>query len=78
MLFGASERLGRNNYMSNLGSRGWWRSDEGPFFYVGGTAALAWDDGERKKIKITDIYDGTSNTAFFSEVKRGPRPRFPW
>jgi prepilin-type N-terminal cleavage/methylation domain-containing protein/prepilin-type processing-associated H-X9-DG protein len=76
VLFGTTERLGRNNYMSNLGSNGWWRSPEGPFFYVGGTAARGYTDGERKKIKITDIYDGTSNTAFFSEVKRGPRPKF--
>jgi prepilin-type processing-associated H-X9-DG protein len=76
VVFGVTEKLGRNNYMSNLGSVGWWRSVEGPFFYVGGTAATGYADRERRKIKITDIYDGTSNTAFFSEVKRGPRPKF--
>jgi prepilin-type N-terminal cleavage/methylation domain-containing protein/prepilin-type processing-associated H-X9-DG protein len=62
-----SNRLGRNNYMANLGPTAWWRSPEGPFYYVG-----VLPDAERRKIKITDIYDGTSNTAFFSEIKRGP------
>lgn len=54
---------GPSNYLANLGPSGWFRNTEGPFFY-------------NSTVAITHILDGSSNTALFSEVKRGPRPDF--
>jgi prepilin-type N-terminal cleavage/methylation domain-containing protein/prepilin-type processing-associated H-X9-DG protein len=60
---GAGEIQGRSNYLANLGPNGWFRNIEGPFHF-------------NSKVAITDLFDGSSNTVVFSEVKRGPRPRF--
>ena len=62
---GVVENLGRTNYHANLGSFGWWRNSDpttgGIFFY-------------QSAVRISDIADGTSQTAFFAEVKRGASP----
>jgi len=58
-------QYGRCNYMANLGSNGWLANTDGatggPFF-------------SGSKVRITDILDGTSNTAMFAETKRGNYP----
>ena len=49
---------GQTNYMQSLGSQAWDRNNTGIFFWNSST-------------KIGDIKDGTSNTACFSEIRRG-------
>ncbi len=58
---GTTELMGRSNYLSNLGSNAWFRNNMGPFHF-------------NSKVTLTHITncDGTSHTAMFSEVKRGP------
>ena len=60
---GQTERMGRCNYLANLGARGWFRNNDpttaGPFYFT-------------SQIDVNKITDGTSNTAMFAEVKRGP------
>jgi prepilin-type N-terminal cleavage/methylation domain-containing protein/prepilin-type processing-associated H-X9-DG protein len=63
---------GRCNYFGNMGTNAWWREKAGagqvkdPM--TTGVFALA------SKTCLRDILDGTSNTAFVAEVKRGARP----
>jgi prepilin-type N-terminal cleavage/methylation domain-containing protein len=56
---------GRSNYFANLGAHAWWRNNDpataGLFFYSNPVAP----------VRLTDIQDGTSNTAMYSEIKRG-------
>jgi prepilin-type N-terminal cleavage/methylation domain-containing protein/prepilin-type processing-associated H-X9-DG protein len=62
------EPTGRNNYMANLGSYANWAEVDNPpnrwkangVFYRNST------------VRMAEITDGTSNTALFSECKRGP------
>lgn len=61
----AGKQMARSNYMANLGSLGWWRSTEGPFFFVG-------VNKDPFRIGLTDLTDGTSTTALASEAKWGP------
>src|SRR5262249_45785758 len=65
---GRDELAGRTNYFGNLGANAWWRNRDtrtaGVFYYSNPMAV----------IRLTDITDGTSNTAMFAEVKRGARP----
>jgi prepilin-type N-terminal cleavage/methylation domain-containing protein/prepilin-type processing-associated H-X9-DG protein len=60
---GKSEPMGRCNYLSNLGSRGWFRNSDPT------TSGIFYFDS---KVRLVHIPDGTSNTAMFAEVKRGP------
>jgi prepilin-type processing-associated H-X9-DG protein len=60
---GKDEMVGRSNYLANLGSNGWVRHTGGPFH-------------QESKVSLGAVADGTSNTAFFSEVKRGPQPGY--
>jgi len=59
---GVNQPVGRSNYMASLGANAWYRNADpktgGPFYSASG-------------VRITDITDGSSNTAMFSEVKRG-------
>jgi prepilin-type processing-associated H-X9-DG protein len=55
------EPAGRSNYLANLGGSGWVHNTSGPFHF-------------NSKVTLNSIPDGTSNTALFAEVKRGPAP----
>ncbi|MCI0642559.1 MAG: DUF1559 domain-containing protein [Gemmataceae bacterium] len=61
---GVTQTVGRTNYQSNLGSRGWFRNNDPS------TGGLFYFDS---KVRLTDVLDGTSNTAMFAEVKRSNR-----
>ena len=52
---------GQACYMHSMGSNGSWTNDTGIFV-------------RNKHIDFRDVLDGTSNTAMFSEIKRGPYP----
>jgi prepilin-type N-terminal cleavage/methylation domain-containing protein/prepilin-type processing-associated H-X9-DG protein len=62
---GSGVRYGRNNYYANLGANANWRNADpgtgGPFY-------------NKSHLRLADITDGTSSTAFFAEVKRGAFP----
>jgi prepilin-type N-terminal cleavage/methylation domain-containing protein/prepilin-type processing-associated H-X9-DG protein len=62
---------GRSNYYGNVGAHGWWKDASGsvtkPARWAG---VFAFDSRNR----LSDITDGTSNTALFAEVKRGAAP----
>ena len=57
---------GRSNYYGNAGAHGWWAPAQ-PF-------KLAGVFGNAFQISITQIVDGTSNTALFAEIRRGSKP----
>jgi prepilin-type N-terminal cleavage/methylation domain-containing protein/prepilin-type processing-associated H-X9-DG protein len=58
---------GRNNYMPNLGSRAnFTEIDTGPRMKSNGIFF------RRSMVRMAEITDGTSNTALYSECKRGP------
>lgn len=60
--------FGRCNYFGNMGTHGWQVEGTGKNPLTAGVFA------NNSHTRIVDILDGTSNTAFFAEVKRGARP----
>lgn len=59
-----AEILGRNNYQASLGANAAYANTDpqtGGVFFV------------NSKVRVTDITDGSSNTAMFAEIKRGNR-----
>jgi prepilin-type N-terminal cleavage/methylation domain-containing protein/prepilin-type processing-associated H-X9-DG protein len=62
---------GRCNYYGNAGSHAWWRDSLGAVVKPVDRAGVF---GMLSKVRITDITDGSSNTALFAEIKRGARP----
>jgi prepilin-type N-terminal cleavage/methylation domain-containing protein/prepilin-type processing-associated H-X9-DG protein len=64
---GNVEPTGRNNYMPNLGSYAYWGEAD--------NLSRLKSNGifhRNSKVRLAEITDGTSNTAMFSECKRGP------
>jgi prepilin-type N-terminal cleavage/methylation domain-containing protein/prepilin-type processing-associated H-X9-DG protein len=59
---GVSQTVGRSNYHANMGALGWWKNASaatgGVFYYD-------------SKVRVSDLRDGSSQTALFSEIKRG-------
>ncbi len=70
----AGEPYGRSNYFANIGATASPTNkspDTGGIFYVEFTNTQ-WSHGNRSgAVRIADISDGTSNTAMFSEIRRG-------
>ncbi len=67
----ADGAIGRSNYYGNLGINGWTFESSGQFFKRAdqlGIFAIG------SATRISDIADGTSNTALYAEVKRGAYP----
>jgi hypothetical protein len=52
---------GQANYMQNMGVQASYSNKTGVFY-------------RNSAVRLADIIDGTSNTALFSEIKRGPYP----
>ncbi len=63
---------GKSNYFANMGAHGWWLDQPGAAQTK--PVDLAGVFGDNSRIRLTDISDGTSNTALFAEVKRGAGP----
>ncbi len=63
--------VGRSNYFANAGAHAWWRDS---FNAVVKPATLAGPFGLDSRVRLTDMTDGTSNTALFAEIKRGAAP----
>jgi prepilin-type N-terminal cleavage/methylation domain-containing protein/prepilin-type processing-associated H-X9-DG protein len=67
---------GRSNYFGNLGTNAYVSANGdgsvgGIFFYDVSTASIGTMP---RAVRLMDITDGTSNTAMFSEIKRGNSP----
>lgn len=63
--------MGRSNYMGNLGTSGWaYEQVKG----ISKPAELLGVFAQDSATRLADIADGTSNTALFSEVRRGAYP----
>jgi prepilin-type N-terminal cleavage/methylation domain-containing protein/prepilin-type processing-associated H-X9-DG protein len=65
---GFTVNAGRTNYYASLGGNAWVRNQDGT---TGGVFCIGPTASENTFIKIADVLDGTSNTAMFSEIKRG-------
>ena len=66
---GVAQPVGRTNYHASLGAHGWYRNSDGStggVFYSNGSATVP-----AVGVRLTDIGDGTSNTAMYAEIKRG-------
>lgn len=55
--------IGGTNYAGNLGAHAWWANLDGT---TAGIFGKGWT------VRLTDILDGTGNTALFAEFIRGP------
>src|SRR5262249_47497784 len=62
---GKAERGGRTNYHASLGGNGWWRNKDAA------TGGVFYFASPQNGVRITDITDGSSNTAMYAEIKRG-------
>ncbi len=75
------QTVGRTNYHANLGAHAWWRNTNnlaGTFYYSTAPTQYGGIDPSAsggvpvgKGVKFADIFDGLSNTALYSEIKRG-------
>jgi prepilin-type N-terminal cleavage/methylation domain-containing protein/prepilin-type processing-associated H-X9-DG protein len=63
--------VGRTNYYANLGAHAWWLDSSGP---TAKPPNLSGVFAHGSSVRMTDISDGTSNTAMFAEIKRGAAP----
>ncbi len=63
---------GKSNYFGNMGAHGWVQDQRGAAQTK--PVDLAGVFGNNSRTRLTDITDGTSNTALFAEIKRGARP----
>src|SRR5262245_61946466 len=71
---GATSTVGRTNYHANLGAHAWWRNTNnlaGTFYYNVQPNSPYGAQQKAKGVKLSDIFDGVSNTALYSEIKRG-------
>jgi prepilin-type N-terminal cleavage/methylation domain-containing protein/prepilin-type processing-associated H-X9-DG protein len=62
---------GRTNYYANLGAHAWWLDSAGT---LAKPPNLAGVFAQGSRVPMTDILDGTTNTAMFAEIKRGAAP----
>jgi prepilin-type N-terminal cleavage/methylation domain-containing protein/prepilin-type processing-associated H-X9-DG protein len=72
----ANGSLGRNNYMGNIGTTASLYSTETNRMGIFNVHVSAGKVTSR--VKITDVLDGSSNTAMFSETKRSTRAPGDW
>jgi prepilin-type N-terminal cleavage/methylation domain-containing protein len=62
---GTAQPVGRSSYQANLGSHAWWRNNDPS------TAGIFMFNNLATGVRIAEVTDGTSNTAMFSEIRRG-------
>jgi prepilin-type N-terminal cleavage/methylation domain-containing protein/prepilin-type processing-associated H-X9-DG protein len=62
---------GRCNYYGNAGAHAWWKEMQGTAVKP---ATLAGVFSIDSRTRLTDLFDGTSNTVLFAEIKRGAAP----
>jgi prepilin-type N-terminal cleavage/methylation domain-containing protein/prepilin-type processing-associated H-X9-DG protein len=75
ILTGNPGNVGRINYYGSIGATG---NQQGTNSAVNGIFNFTWDQNQNdanygyvtSKVRLADVTDGTSNTAFFSEIKR--------
>jgi prepilin-type N-terminal cleavage/methylation domain-containing protein len=65
---GVTQTVGRTNYHASLGGHGNWRNNDGlsGMFYHNGSATVP-----AVGVRHADVTDGLSNTAMYSEIRRG-------
>jgi len=66
--------MGRSNYYGNLGAYGWARDSVFDKVLQVKDPGLAGVFSIGSSTRLSDITDGTSNTALYAEIKRGARP----
>jgi len=68
--------IGRSNYFGNMGTKAYAPLNKngavgGVFYYETSLSILRAANRKAAAVRLADITDGTSNTAMFSEIKRG-------
>jgi prepilin-type N-terminal cleavage/methylation domain-containing protein/prepilin-type processing-associated H-X9-DG protein len=66
---GVSQPVGRTNYHASLGGHANWRNADGAtggMFYFNGSATV-----RAVGVRFADVVDGLTNTAMYSEIRRG-------